>query len=199
VPLFEFFNVSSDSLKSYREDLFVSWNRILGNLKDSQNILQHVAGSISSVLSLIQKRIEENDIIMNQIQTSKLESGELPFVPNDLDLSDEELKNLAHELEAMALRYKNLVFKFNVDSYYVNCLFCRMKDWKDEVNSISHHQQLDIFRLMENLTAAIQLDWKDPHKKSQPVRQISLLNKLPLSFTTRNYSPRCNGMLCISF
>jgi hypothetical protein len=104
VPLFDFLNRSLDDLKSDRQDLFVFWNQILGNLEESQNILQSVAGSVSSVLDLILKRTEENDTIMREIQTSKVELGELPFVPNDLDLSDEELKNLAHKLEAMTLR-----------------------------------------------------------------------------------------------
>jgi hypothetical protein len=41
---------------------------------------------------------------MRQIQTRKMESGNLPIVPHDLDLSDEELKNLVNKLEAIALR-----------------------------------------------------------------------------------------------
>ncbi len=68
-----------------------------------------------------------------------------------------------------------------------------MKGWEEEVKSISSHQQLN-FSLMENLNAVIQLERKDPLTKSQTVRQISLLNKLPLSFTPSKYTPRCNGM-----
>jgi len=94
--------------------LSVSWNKILSDLKESQNILKNVAGSISSVLDLIRKRMEENNVLMRQIQTRKMESGELPVVPNDLDLSDEELKNLAQKLEATTLRYKKSLFKFIV-------------------------------------------------------------------------------------
>ena len=104
MPLFDFLNRSLDDLKSDRQDLFVSWNQVLGNLNNSQNILQHVAGSVSSILNLIQKRMEENETIMSQIQSSKIKSGELPTVPCDLDLPDEDLKHLAHKLEAMAHR-----------------------------------------------------------------------------------------------
>ena len=68
-----------------------------------------------------------------------------------------------------------------------------MKGWEEEAESISSHQQLN-FSLLENLNAVIQLEKKDPHTKSQTVRQISLLNKLPLSFTPSKYTPRRNGM-----
>ena len=82
--------------------------------------------------------------------------------------------------------------KLNVYSLKTKCSFCRMKSWEDEVNSISSHQQLDILPLMENLTAIIQLEKKNPQTSSPTVPPMPL--KLPLSFTTSKYAPQFNGM-----
>jgi hypothetical protein len=67
-----------------------------------------------------------------------------------------------------------------------------MKGWKVEGNS--HHQQLNISSLMENITSVIQLERKDQQTNSQTVPQISMPLKLPLSFTTSKYAPHFKGM-----
>jgi hypothetical protein len=74
-----------------------------------------------------------------------------------------------------------------------------MKGWKAEWNSVSQHQQLNIFSLMENITAVIQLERKDPQIDSPTVPKISMPLKIPLSFTTSKYGPNFNGMRHTSF
>jgi hypothetical protein len=71
---------------------------------ESNNILRHVARSLSSVLNTVQKKIEENEDLERRMLIRQMELGELPIIPDDLNLPDEELKNLALKLEAMTLR-----------------------------------------------------------------------------------------------
>jgi len=64
-----------------------------------------------------------------------------------------------------------------------------MKIWDEEVKTSSSKYQLKNFKVMENLTAIIQLE----KNESRNGRQISRIDKLPLSFNATKYSPRCNG------
>ena len=106
MPLFEFFKQSLDHLKSGRQNLSVAWNQILGNLKESKNILQHVTDALTSILSLVHNRIVKNDHLIDKVLTNQnqLESSKLPIPSEDLNLSDEECVGLANKLEALALK-----------------------------------------------------------------------------------------------
>ena len=64
-----------------------------------------------------------------------------------------------------------------------------MKIWDEEVKTSSSKYQLENFNVMENLTAIIKLE----KNASRTGRQISRIDKLPLSFSATIYSQRCNG------
>jgi hypothetical protein len=100
----EFFHQSIESLNSIGGKISGSWDQIQQNLTESNNILRHVAGSLSSVLNSVKKKIEENEDLMRHMLIRQMELGELPSIPDDLNLPDEELRNLALELEATTLR-----------------------------------------------------------------------------------------------
>ena len=104
VPLSPFLNKSLDELTIGQHNLSMAWDLILGNLKESQNILQHVADALSSLLNLVKKRMEKNDVLVRKICANQTESAKLPIVPEKRDMSDEELETLALRLEAITTK-----------------------------------------------------------------------------------------------